>query len=115
MKACATYFGSDLSATEVRHCRPISPMREPSRARTSEDCGGCTSFQASSEGGCCSWAPSEAPRGSAARSKAVCNSAREGKLRERNGSAFVEFGRDTFDHQIGYGAGNDAGLVRCVR
>src|SRR5687767_389708 len=39
-KACGTYFGSALIETEVRHSLPISPMSEPSRATTSEDCGG---------------------------------------------------------------------------
>src|SRR5918992_4975677 len=39
-KAWGTYLGSDLIGTDVRHSLPISPMSEPSRATTSDDCGG---------------------------------------------------------------------------
>jgi hypothetical protein len=37
MNAFGTYGGSDLSGTLVRISRPISPIGDPSRAKTSDD------------------------------------------------------------------------------
>src|SRR6185437_13002141 len=48
MNASPTYFGSARSEMLVRTCLPISPMSEPSRARTMDDWGGCTICQACS-------------------------------------------------------------------
>src|SRR5919108_2135954 len=51
--ACGTYFGSDLIGTDVRHSFPISPMSEPSRETTSDDCGGWMRRQGSWLSGSC--------------------------------------------------------------
>src|SRR5687768_14870286 len=53
MNAAATYFGSDRSGTFVRHSRPVSPMNDPSRPKTSEDCGNATIRHGSFEWGGC--------------------------------------------------------------
>jgi hypothetical protein len=50
MNACGKYFGSVVIETLVRHSRPISPISEPSRAKTSDDCGGAMSCHASPVG-----------------------------------------------------------------